>query len=102
MSDYKMTVYADPKGPTGHFSVSVSGPGLEKKVSGKYPGQGDAKLLLGNNPGEIRDDGERVKGEGVVEKKISLTAEQAANVRDFMNNAKTSPGNYRFCARRVG
>ena len=39
MSDYKMTVYADPKGPTGHFSVSVSGPGLEKKGSGKYPGQ---------------------------------------------------------------
>jgi len=96
MSEFKMTVYADPNGPTGHFSVSVSGPGWEKKVQGKYPGQGDAKLPFGKVAGEVRDDSKRVKGDGVVEREITLTGDQATKVRDYMNEAKTSPGNFQL------
>ncbi len=45
MSDYKLTIYADPSGPVGHFSVEVTGPDINVPVYGKYPK--DEKKTLG-------------------------------------------------------
>ena len=28
MSDYSLVIYADPTGPTGHFSVGIQGTGF--------------------------------------------------------------------------
>ncbi len=92
MSKYFLTIYADPEGPVGHFSVDVAGPGLDNQAWGKYAR--DGKLGIGNLEAEIRDDTERVRGGEIIHSDIELTAGQAAKVQAYIDRAKKDPGKY--------
>jgi hypothetical protein len=98
MSEYMLQFFADPNGPTGHFSVRVVMPGGPTAAFGKYP-KGE-KLDAIEGPGEIRDDSERVdaprmNGEkDVFRREVSLTEDQAEKVQNYLIKAKNSPSDY--------
>lgn len=102
MSEYFLTIYADPNGPVGHFSVGVAGPDGTNAVFGKYPKQdAGGKLPIGNVAGEIRNDAESrggepasITGKKVIRRKISITKDQAAKAKVYFDKARENPSKY--------
>lgn len=97
MTEYTMTVYADPNGPVGHFFVGVAGPNINMPVSGKYMRdeayKNVAKSIFGV-PGKISDDRDHTNGEGVIRKDFPLNKEQAEKAAAYIKNARENPGEY--------
>ncbi|MDA0998272.1 MAG: hypothetical protein O2944_08715, partial [Proteobacteria bacterium] len=96
MSDYKITVYADPdpESPVGHFFVSVSGPGMEPTTLGRYSKGDKIDFFLSDNPADVRDDSERAQKHGVVSKEIPASKQQAEDAANFLTSAQKNPGKY--------
>ncbi len=94
MSDYKLTIYADPKKLTGHFSVGISGPGMNEKVYGRYAR--NEFMLPFDAAADVRDDSDRVKTERVFKHEIPLTKDQAEKGADFISKSRQNPGSYQL------
>ena len=97
MSDYKLTVYADPTGPVGHFSVGITGPGINMPISGKYMRDANTKTTI-KSPfgvsGKIGDDSGRMDNDEVVKREFPLTRNQAEKAASFLKKARENPGEY--------
>jgi hypothetical protein len=97
--DYTVTLYADPTSPTGHFAISIQGPGgkflTHYEISGKYP-QNGLKALNPYADGKIRNDSNLIKNPKTLEHKVYMTKEQALKAAEFVKKAEKSPGNYKL------
>ncbi|WNK00103.1 hypothetical protein L2D14_01435 [Thalassospiraceae bacterium LMO-JJ14] len=98
MSDYKLTIYADKSDEFGHFSVGVTGPGIDEPIIGKHLRDktiaGKVGAVIGGAPGVVRDDSERKGKSTVIERSIPMTKEQAQKAAEYIANARANPGEY--------
>jgi len=98
MNDYELILYADPKGPVGHFSVELMHRGESVlPVKGFYP-KGE-KVGPGNVDGEVRDDSKRVKEGKLYQTKFVLDENQAGKVREYLQDAAKNPEEYHLFSR---
>ena len=95
--NYTVTLYADPTSPTGHFAISIEGPGgkslTQYDISGKYP-QNSLKVLNPDAEGEVRNDSSLKTKPKVLKRKVGMTKEQALKAAEFVKKSQKSPGEY--------